>query len=155
MIRLPQETGVICNRAAIRREVDVETPGKGRRSVIYDTHSDSLLDHLAALERMDRFYDQVHEITSNLSRSASFDRKLSKGEIAEIELAHVRPEACDPRTHVQPVVTVYAARKTSEFFMPARPIAGVTPQTLLDEARPIAEIEAERLYQRAKEAGEI
>jgi hypothetical protein len=158
MIKLGVESPVNCERCggiAYRRTVQVEN-SKGSRPVAFDTHKPGLNNEqvLAALGRLDRFHERVHDLEAQLKALTEEDRKLSAGWLHTIELATVRPSACEVRTLIVPEANVQAWGFYRPIRLEPRPLKGASAKSILRDLKAGAEPIIQQM-RRDREAGDF
>lgn len=119
MIKADREYKVVCEtcgKDAMRRMVWVTCPGVLTADVYYDTHIDSLSarQHLAAIQRLDTFYDKAKECLSQMRQLSAEAKALDAGTITSFDLDTVAPTACNKREEVIIIATIRAYQQSAE-----------------------------------------
>lgn len=123
-----------CNQPALYREIQVSAPQLQTRMIGYSTHSESITEeqHLQAMGRLETFHVKLFKLIAEIKEALGSEGiKLKIGRIIDLELGSVIPTACNPRTYVQPEVTVRAYGKTKHFIFEDESIDEVTLESLL------------------------
>lgn len=126
-----------CGKPAIRRTLPVSYGGKGGRVVSYDSHSTCLTedDHVAALKRMDRFHDRLHELLTQCRAFTQEERKLTSGMILDFDFDTIHPDACNVRTDFVPTAMIQAYGLREEIRLSARPLRKQSAKRILAELK--------------------